>query len=363
MAFYLPGLYEGGAERIILNLVKGIAARGYRVDLLLARAEGPYMMQLPACVRLIDLDASRVICSVPALVRYLKKEQPSALLSAMYANIPALLAKRLSRYRGRLIISEHNTLSVVSNGSSDLRWRIYPRLAQWCYLWADEIVAVSNGVADDLANVAHLPRERIRVVYNPVVTPDLYEKSAEPLQHPWFQAGQPPVILSVGRLTPQKGFDLLIRAFAQVRKKSRARLLILGEGEERTALEDLASALGIERDVSLPGFVSNPYNYMARAAVFALSSRWEGLPTVLVEAMSLNLPVVSSDCPSGPREILQHGKYGSLVPVGATHELAHAILDTLETKRLSLPARSWRPYELTEVLGQYIAILTGSSSS
>ena len=165
-----------------------------------------------------------------------------------------------------------------------------------------------------------------------VHTSDLHQKCgrAEPFDHPWFAPGAPPVILGAGRLTEQKDFPTLIRAFALVRKKHPARLMILGEGEERSKLETLVQELGLEKEVSLPGFVDNPYKYMKRAAVFVLSSRWEGFPNVLVEAMALGTPVVSTDCPNGPAEILENGKWGELVPVGETQSLASAVLRTLD---------------------------------
>jgi glycosyltransferase involved in cell wall biosynthesis len=359
LAFFLPGLYEGGAERVFLNLVQGIAAKGNPVDLVLSRAEGPYMPQIPDSVRLVDLNTPRVLYSAPALARYLRREKPAALLSALYANIPALWAKRLAGYRGRLLVSEHNTLSVVARDVPDLRWRIYPRLARWFYPWADEIIAVSEGVADDLAAAARLRRDRIEVIYNPVVLPDLHEKARAPLEHPWFKAGEPPVVVAVGRLTAQKAFDVLIPSFAQVRARRTARLLILGEGEDRLALEEMVNRLGLGGDVSLLGFVPNPYPFMARASVFVLSSRWEGLPTVLVEAMALGVPVVSTDCPSGPREILLGGRHGRLVPVGDIDALANAIHAALIGEVPSPPRESWRPFELDTVIDRYIEIMLG----
>jgi glycosyltransferase involved in cell wall biosynthesis len=359
LALFLPGLYEGGAERIILNLAKGIADRGYAVDLVLARAEGPYLPQIPDSVRLVDLKAARVASSVPALVRYCQRERPTALLSALFANIIALWARRLASVHPRLVISEHNSLSSVIRNQADLRWQVYPKLAGWFYPWADEIVAVSKAVADDLAQTTTIPRSRIQVVYNPVVTPDLRAKSEEPLQHPWFQSGEPPVVLSVGRLTEQKAFDVLIRAFSQVRKNRPARLLILGEGEDRPMLEALIRELGLDQDVCLLGFVQNPYSYMAHAAVFALSSRWEGLPTVLIEALYLSTPIVATDCAGGAREILKDGSYGRLVPVDAPTTLADAIEAILDARSPQPSSESWQPYDTEFAVDRYIGLLLG----
>jgi glycosyltransferase involved in cell wall biosynthesis len=360
LSFFLPGLYGGGAERVVLNLVKGIASRGYPLDMVLARAEGPFLNEVPNSVRLIDLKASRVLSSTPGLARYLRQERPAALSSILYANLVAVWAKRMTGMSQRVILAEHNTLSSVVEGVVDPRWGIYPRLARWFYPWADGIIAVSTGVADDLAQMIKIPRESIQVVHNPIVTPDLFEKSRAIPDYPWFRNGQPPVVLAVGRLTKQKAFDVLIRAFFEVKKNHRVRLMILGEGEERPALEGLIKEYGLEQDIILPGFVQNPYPYMTHAAVFVLSSRWEGLPTVLVEAMALGTPVISTDCPSGPREILLDGKYGQLVPVEEPFALASAIASSLSTDVIHPPRESWRSFELESVVDQYIDILLGN---
>jgi glycosyltransferase involved in cell wall biosynthesis len=226
------------------------------------------------------------------------------------------------------------------------------------YPWADGIIVVSNGVRDDMARVTKIPSERITVIYNPsVVRDEVWEKAQAPLDHPWLKPGQPPVIIAVGRLQIQKDYPTLFSAFAQVRKRLPARLLILGEGRERGSLEELVRKLGLENDVSMPGFVMNPYAYMARASLFVLSSRWEGLPTVLIEALCCGTSVVSTDCPSGPREILKGGEYGRLVPVGDVDALAQAIEAALGSKASSPPHESWRPYDLNSVVNQYINLL------
>ena len=359
LALFLPGLYEGGAERIILNLASGLTARGYPVDLVLARAEGPYLTQVPDPVRLIDLKAPRVLNSLPALVHYLHQERPIALLSALYANVIALWARRLCGTPRRVIISEHNTLSSMAENQVDLRWKAFPKLARWVYPWADGIIAVSKSVADDLAQAARIPRDRIQVVYNPIVTSDLFEKSEAVLEHPWFKECEPPVVLAVGRLTSQKGFNILIRAFARLRKTRVVRLVILGEGEERPFLEELIKQLGLEQDVSLPGFMQNPYPYMVHASLFVLPSRWEGLPTVLVEALCLGTPIIATDCPGGSREILKDGQYGQLVKVDDPFMLADAMERGLSTKPPRPPRESWIPFDSKSVVDHYLSLLYG----
>jgi glycosyltransferase involved in cell wall biosynthesis len=204
-----------------------------------------------------------------------------------------------------------------------------------------------------------IPRGHIQVIYNPVVTPDSREQAGAPLEHPWFKAGEPPVLLGVGRLCPQKDFPTLIQAFAQARKERSARLLILGEGRERPALEALVRGLGLEQDVAMPGFVENPLPYMAQSSLFVLSSRWEGLGNVLVEAMYCGVPLVATDCRHGPREILADGKYGTLIPVGDASALARAIQSGLNGKALRPPPESWQPFEAETVVSQYLHVLLG----
>jgi glycosyltransferase involved in cell wall biosynthesis len=361
LAIFMPFLNGGGAERAMLNLAHGFAESGYAVDLVLAQAKGPYLGDVHEAIRLVDLKASRVLTSLPALVRYLRLEQPTALLSSLdYANVVALWARRLAGTPGRVAVNEQNTISRSARNSARWRQRMVPYLVKLFYPWADYIIGNSQGVADDLVKLTGLPPKRIQILYNPVVTPKSREKARALLNHPWFEAGQPQVVLAVGRLTKQKDFPTLIRAFSQVRQSRPARLIILGEGPDRPALEALVNQLGLGADVALPGFVENPYAYMSRASVFVLCSRWEGLPTVLIEALYCGAPVIATDCPSGPREILRDGQYGRLVPVGNAEALAGAIEATLAGGRLSPPPESWRPYELETVVNQYTRLLLGS---
>lgn len=359
IAVFLPGLYEGGAERTMLNLAQGISARGYPVDLVLARAEGPYMEQVPSSLRLVDLKAPRVLGSVPALVKYLRQERPAALLSAMFTNIIAVCARHLSGISPRLIINEQNTLSSLVHNKNDLRWKLYPSLAARFYPHANCIAAVSKYVADDLAEIASIPPHMIQVVYNPAVTKDVRIKAEAPLIHPWFREGEPPVVVAVGRLTDQKAFDVLIRAFSMVRKNRPARLVILGEGENRRSLQALIGELGLQEDVDLMGFVQNPYPYVSRSSLFVLPSRWEGLPTVLIEALYLGAPVVATDCPGGSREILKDGRYGKLVPVDVPLCLAEAIEASLNEPKPCHPVESWSPYHLDTIVDRYLSLLLG----
>ena len=354
----MPSLAGGGAERVMLNLAAGFARRGFHPDLVLAAAEGSLSNAVPAGVRVIDLKVSRTLRALPGLAAYLRRERPVSLLSALdHANLVALAAARTPRARTRTIISIHCTRAAEVDDGFDLRDRSIPVLLGFAHRWADGIVAVSDGVAEDASETIGIPRERIEVIYNPVIGPELFQSAAEPPRHAWFEDAGSPVVLGVGRLSPQKNFPALIEAFSRVRRQHEARLVILGEGSERVALEALVRRLGMTDCVSLPGFLDNPYACMARAAVFVLSSNWEGLPTALIESLALGTPVVSTDCPSGPREILREGALGRLVPTGDTNSLAEAIEVALATRRADAPAEALRPFMSNVVLDQYERVL------
>src|SRR5574337_2005871 len=340
LALFILGLSGGGAQRRMMTLAHAFAARGHKVDLVVVRSLGSPRQELSPLVRLVALNpwwmalpwvkkGPWTLASLPALARYLRRERPAVLLSCCHlVNVIAPWARALTRVRTKLVIRIGTHLS---RPAVNIQKRFELWQARHFYPWADAIISISNGVADDVARVTGLPRERIAMIYNPVVTPELQEKMRAPLNHPWFAPGNPPVLLAVGRLVAQKDFPTLLKAFARVRAVRKTRLIILGEGKKRAELEMLARKLGVAADVDLPGFVLNPFPYMMRASVFVLSSAWEGLPGVLIEAMACGCPVVSTNCLSGPAEILDGGAYGPLVPVGDDAALAKAIFSVLET--------------------------------
>ncbi|MEE9601301.1 MAG: glycosyltransferase, partial [Thermoplasmata archaeon] len=254
LSIFFPTLEGGGAQKNMLNLARGFRDRGLRVDLVLAKAEGPYLSQVPSGIRVIDFGHGHLLTSLPSLVRYLRQERPGVFVSALdYANVFALWARRIARVPTPVVVSVRNTLSQTAEHATQIRQRLIPFLVRVFYPWADAIVAVSRGVANDLAHIKGLSRKDIHVIYNPVVTSELLAAARAPTDHPWFSPGEPPVVLGTGRLTPQKDFPTLIRAFAFMRARRPGRLVILGEGEERPRLEALVSQLGIEDDVVLPG--------------------------------------------------------------------------------------------------------------
>jgi glycosyltransferase involved in cell wall biosynthesis len=359
LALFLPSLCGGGAERSIVNLARELASEGLSVDLVLARAEGPYLSVVPEGVRVVDLRAPRMMAALPGLVRYLRREEPTALLSALdHANLVALWARSLARARTRVVVSVRG---MRSHGQLCSRWmkeRWVPAVARRFYPLADAIVAVSHGAAEDLARGANGLEERISVIYNPVLTTDLAALAAAPVGHAWFEPGAPPVILSAGRLAKVKNFRALIEAFARLRQQRQARLMILGEGEERERLEALVRNLDLAADVALPGFANNPFAYMARARVFALTSFSEGLPGVLIQAMACGCPIVATDCPGGVREILRDGELGLLVPVGDVGAMAAALGTALEAPvpTSNLKARA-ADFSADLIARKYLAIL------
>jgi glycosyltransferase involved in cell wall biosynthesis len=251
---------------------------------------------------------------------------------------------------------------MAARHDTTLRGRLLPYIARRLYPRSSAVIAVSNAVADDLSSCG-IPRPQIRVIHNPVPCSLLRRLAAEPLADPWFTPGMPPVILSVGRLSLQKDYPTLLRAFAEVRRLQDCRLLILGEGEERPMLERLVADLGLGNDVRMPGFRENPFPFMARAAMLVLASAWEGLPNVLLQACVLGCPIVSTDCPGGPREILQDGRLGRLVPVGDPNALADAVAHTLKTTadRAALRERG-EAFDTTVIAQQYWELLTGNET-
>ena len=357
IAFFLPNLHGGGAERVAVNLLKGMAKRNILLDLVLASAEGSYLAQVPEEVRVVNLAVGRVFKAILPLSHYLKQTRPSVLLSHLnHANIIAIIASKLAYTKTRLVLVEHNTLS--TSKATSIRGKFIPLFMKLLYPYADVIVGVAKGVSLDLELRLCLAAGKVSTIYNPVIDEELITKAKAPLNHPWFQTGAPPVFLSVGRLSIQKDFPTLIKAFAILRKQVLARLLILGEGDSRDELESMIYSLGLSEDVSMPGFIENPYAYMHRTSAFVLSSRWEGLPTVLIEAMACGCPVISTNCHSGPNEILESGKYGHLVPIGDPITLSKAMLQALAnpTSRDLLMQRAM--YFSTErAVSEYLALL------
>ncbi len=331
IAIFISFSGQGGVERMVTNLAGGLVDAGFDVDLVLAKARGEHLAAIPPQVRIIKLGTRHTLTSLVPLIRYLRQQRPDAVLAAKDRAIKvAVVARRLAGVSPALAGRLGTTVSAALEGRSWLKKMFWYTGMRLFYRGVDRIVAVSEGVADDVRTITGLPPGRIQVVRNPVITPRITELSRAEAPHPWLTDKKIPVILAAGRLTRQKDFPTLLHAFALLRDKRPCRLIILGEGGDRRQLESLAEKLGIAQEIALPGFAANPYAWIARASQFVLSSAWEGSPNVLTEALALGIPSVATDCPSGPREILQQGRYGTLVPVGDVAALAQAMEQTLE---------------------------------
>lgn len=361
LALFVPTLKGGGAERNMIKLANGFAERGYSVDMLLVEYEGPYKKDLSNEVRVVELGGARTITCLPSLIKYLAKENPAAILSTtLFANVITLVAKYLSFTSARIVIRESNNLGNLLDNSSGWRFYLMPGLVRLLYPRADKLVAVSDGVGENLVNYLRILPAKVEVIHHPVVDDELYEMSKQAVEHPFFDQDNTRVILGVGRLTRQKDFVTLIHAFNEVRKKAACKLIILGEGELRPELERLIRQLSLQDEVDLPGFVDNPFKFMRSADLFVLSSRWEGLPGVLIQALACNCRVVSTDCPSGPAEILENGKWGKLVPVGDEAALADAMIFQLSNSVSDNLTERADMFSREKAVEKYVKVMLGN---
>ena len=372
IAILVPTLIGGGAERTALTIASGLLRHGHEVDLVLDRLVCDYPDEVPPDLRIFYLRCPRgdantetnrgllpmtpepllqgeypsrvrysrlflatALCwnqlpmlastSLPrwaaATAAYLDRERPDALLAMLIPSVAAAtMAARAARHRVRIV-------GTLNNAMKSRRWlnrarRSYPNV--------DAAVGISRGVASELSEAAGVPADRVHTIYNPVVSEALVQNSDQPTGHPWLDNPGPRVVLAVGRLNKQKDFSTLLTAFAKLLDRCPAHLIVLGKGRLRPVLVSQAKELRIAEHVDFPGFVQNPHAFMAKANLFVLSSRHEGLSRVLIEAMACGCPVVSTDCPFGPNEILEGGRWGELVPVGDANALSESMFRTLE---------------------------------
>ncbi len=330
-SFFTLNLGLGGAERVIVNLTSELADRGRDVEIVLAEKKGELLKQVHKNVSVIDLNAEPFIPMIPALRSYIEERQPDILLSTVNtANLAAILAMLTTRSNTRHIIRMANTPSEKERVyHKKLTDRPIPYLMKLLYPFGHEFITISEGLANDLVENYKINHDKISTIYNPCVTDEMLRQGNEPISCNWFSDPEVRVVLGVGSLTEQKDFQTLIKAFSVVRGQNKKyKLVILGEGPQRNDLESLCSKLSLEDDVCMPGEIDNPYPYMNDADLFVLSSRWEGFGIVTVEAMAFGTPVIATDCPYGPSEILENGKYGTLVPTGNAKALAEAIQTT-----------------------------------
>ncbi|SJM91353.1 putative Glycosyl transferase, group 1 [Crenothrix polyspora] len=359
ISLFLPNLTGGGAERISVNLANELIKRGYSVDMVLLTAEGPCLALLNSEVRVINFKIKHAREGLLPLVRYFREAKPHSMIACMWPlTVLAVAASKFPGVSTRIVVAEHNTWSRSQADYSPLLRQIIRTTMYLFFPGSQGIVAVSNGAADDLANFAGIKRKSITMIYNPVSNPqtlDVHEDKDSKLTS-WKTAEFR--ILNVGSLKTQKNQELLLRAFSILLKRTNAHLLILGDGHLRQKLEKIIAELGIKDNVSMPGFADDPRFYYQHASLFALSSDWEGLPTVLIEALEAGTPIVSTDCPSGPREILNGGQLGKLVPLGDADALASAMYESLNSKhdKAILKERA-QCFSIGKATDQYIDVL------
>jgi glycosyltransferase involved in cell wall biosynthesis len=362
VVFFRPTLGDGGADRVTLTLLEQLDRARFRPTLALMRREGQLVDRVPKDVEVLELGARRLAFAAPSLARLLRDQNPDIVMcTAGGANVVAVAAHRLARSRARLVLSERNA---VRRPGLELRNRFDVPLKRYAYRLADVVTAVSDGVAADLREVLGLPDAHVKVTYNPVVGDDIATLATQPVEHPWL-ADKRPVIVAVGRLVAQKDYPTMLRAFVELRARADARLIILGIGPDRAALEAITDQLGIAADVAFVGFDPNPYRWMARARLLIQSSRAEGLPGTLIQSMACGTPVVATDCDHGPREVIRDGIDGFLVPVGDASALAERASRLLADRhlrdRMAIAARaSAQRYSIVSSMKRYESALEGA---
>jgi len=362
IVFYTRQLHNGGVDRVIFNLAEEFLRRGITSSIVvdIDNVHSPFRDLIPDGVGYEVLNARGPISRLFKLRRYIRTVRPASVMCASFGfpNLYAVVVRWIAGVDFRLMLTEHCFPSVDAAWPRPWHSRYwFFALAHYLYPFADRIVAVSRGTALDLAKVIRIDPGAIACIYNPIISDALITQSREPVYHPWFSGEGPPIVIAVGRLEPQKNFSLLIRAFAQVRAQMPARLVILGDGAERDMLRELVAELGLGADVALLGFVPNPHAYVAKATLMVLSSDFESLANVVVEALAVGTPVVATDCPSGPAEALNGGECGTLVPVGDQQRMSKAVLDALGRRPVPI-RRGWLDqFGTRQVADRYLALL------
>lgn len=358
IAFFLPDLGGGGAERVMVNLANGLSKRGFDIDFIVSKAIGPYFKEISNEINIISFNNTRIIFSIKNLWLYIIKKKPKCIISALSAaNIIAIIASILCFKRVKVVIREANNIEEEICNEKKIKNKIIYKLKLIFYHFANIIIVNSKGSANAIEkNIKYISKNKIKILNNPVIDEKLINKSNFLVNHKWLCPKKHPVILGVGRLTIQKDFETLIKAYKIVRDKIQCKLIILGEGELRKKLYLLVEELGIKEDVDMPGFIDNPFNYMKNCDVFVLSSKYEGSPNVLIQAMAVGNRIVSTNCNSGPAELITSDEYGYLVPVGNVEEMANAIFNSILNGNEKLKRKDLKSYEIEEVIDNLLKI-------
>jgi glycosyltransferase involved in cell wall biosynthesis len=351
ISIFLPNLDGGGAEKAMAILANSFLERGYNVDLIMANARGPFLEILRKGVVCVDLQSPSVFRSLFKLAKYFRKSSPDVVLTALnYANVTAILARLISGKNFRLVINEQNNnfnrKKTINAGIKVLGLRV---LVKVLYPFADVIVSVSKELSEEIKKDNFLNKPKVTVLYNPIIFSESKTYTEIKISEPY--------VISIGRLESQKNYSLLIRAFDLLQHKTQINLLILGEGSQRQFLEKLIQELRLDDKVFIPGFVLNPHEYLKKSKMLVLSSNYEGLPTVLIEALFMGIPVVSTNCKTGPNEILEGGKWGRLVEPGDVEGLCQAMLDTLNDQNPPDVKKRAQDFSLEKTVDAYLKVL------
>lgn len=330
ISFLLPNLRGAGVEKVVITLANEMCSRGLDIDLILLKKHGVNLTYLNKNINIIELNKNRAFSALPKLVDYFKKNDTYMISCYNHLSVIAIFAKFLSRNKNSKVFAwEHNNLTEITKIQRPYKSKIMIKLMSWLYPKAEGVIAVSHGIATDLKKYINCD---IKVLYNPVITADISKLSKDFPECTWLINKEKPVFIAIGRLEPQKNFSFLLQAFALALEQIDARLIIIGEGSLQQQLESEIISLNIQNKCKLLGYKSNPYSYLANSDVFILSSIFEGLPTVLIEALECNTNIISTDCPSGPAEILENGKWGVLIPVNDIQALSKAMIDIIQKK-------------------------------
>ncbi len=378
IAFVLSSFRAGGGEKQLIEIANAFVARGHTVELLVLKPVGALSAFVDPRVRIISLDRGRMAFSLIPLIRYLRREQPSAMLTLdEYTHVLSIVARALAGVETRVVLRMGNMLSILAERYEG-KAKLLPYFSNWLFKRANHIIANSRGVADDVITVTGIDASRVTVIMNPKPRADILEKAQEPVTHEWFLHKTMPIVITVGRLRVQKNFQLLIRAFAKVVKEISARLLIVGTGREEGSLRELIRELGCEDSIFLSGYVDNPYAWMKKADVYVATSLWEGLPNALLEAMVCGLPAIAADCSSGPREVLapntdyrkrltigdavEYAEFGALYAVddetALTNAMARFLTDpALRQKYGNASTERSKDFDAHDIITQYAHVL------
>ncbi len=356
IAFFLPALNSGGAEKSVLLLAEHFAAKGITIDILLVKKEGAYLTQIPANVTVIELGGRGMVQSIFPLMHYLKTTNPNWLISGLPGpNVIALMARELFKTATKILITQHHPFTENAAASVKIRTKIRTALARFLFKRADKITAVSRGVATDLSRVlnANIP---IAVVHNPLNIKRITDLSASSPVHPWLIQKDHPTFIAVGRLAPPKDYETILQALTDIPS---IRLLIAGEGQDRVKIQHLIQILNLEDRVMLLGLIDNIYAAVNAADAMILSSHHEGFGNVLIEAMAIGTPIIASDCPYGPAEITENGTLGHLFPVGDSHALKSAMEATIKQPLVTadmLKSKA-RKYSIDTIAKKYLKLM------